>query len=399
MRASYGEVGNDSGFNSAVLSFFASQGLFNLAPNASESGINTASRSAEALGWETNKQSDVALEFTALNNRISGSIEYYNRVTEDLIFDVPLPLSTGFDEINQNIGTMFNRGVEISLTGDVYKTKDFRWTLNVNGSTIKNELTKLPDGQDEIIDFPQRLVVGNSIFDYYLRDYFGVDPADGAALYVLDPEEDVNDVSVRTVDGVLVTTNQNLANFTTQGSSLPDVFGSFTNTFIYKNFRLGFLFTYQIGGQTYDTNFANLMSSGNYGAALSTEILNRWQQPGDITNVPRLDQTQTAAFGAASTRWLVDSDFIALRQINFSYELPAKYISAIGFSNARVYANAENVFLSSKRTGLDVNQRFDGGTRNRFTPSRTITLGLTATTQRIHKRTHTQYHTFTLLLC
>lgn len=377
-RASYGEVGNDSNLDQASLSFFASQALFGLGNNnASEPGILISTLAAPTLEWESNQQTDVALEFALFNYRVSGSVEFYNRVTDDLLFNVPLPLSSGIDDVNQNIGSMFNRGIEVDLAVDLIRTQDFTWRLNVNASTVQNEFTKLP--QEEIITGSKKLVVGGSIYDYWLRDWYGVDPTDGAALYILDDEIDPTDVDVRTVDGVLVTTNQNKAKFDFVGTAIPDLFGSFNSGFTYKAFKLGVLFTYQIGGQTYDTNYAGLMSAGAYGNAYSTDILQRWQNPGDVTNVPRLDVSQTAAFGAASDRWLISSSYIALRQINFSYDLPVGKAQSIGLQNLRVYANGENIFFSTDRKGMFVNQNFNGTTQNVFTPSRIVTLGVTAT--------------------
>lgn len=378
-RASYGEVGNDSNLDNTSLSFFASQALFSLGNNnASEPGILVSTLAAPTLEWESNQQTDIALEFALFNYRVSGSIEYYNRLTDNLLFNVPLPLSSGIDDVNRNIGAMFNRGFEVDLAVDVIRTDDFSWRLNVNASTIKNEFTRLP--QEEIINGSKKLVVGGSIYDYWLRDWYGVDPADGAALYILDDDIDINDTDVRTAaDGTLVTTNQNKAKFDFVGTAVPDVFGSFNSGFTYKSFRLGVLFTYQIGGQTYDTNYAGLMSAGTYGTAYSTDILERWQQPGDLTNVPRLDVSQTSAFGAGSDRWLVNSSYIALRQINLSYDLPALKANSIGFQALRIYANGENIFFSTDRKGMYVNQNFNGTTQNVFTPSRVITLGVTGT--------------------
>ncbi len=388
LRASYGEVGNDSNLdnepgldsnpNNNGISFYANQALFALDNNnASEPGILFSELGSRTLEWESNSQSDVAIEFELFNYRISGSVEYYNRVTDNLLFEVPLPLSAGLDDRFENIGSMFNRGVEVNLSVDIIKNQNFQWNFSVNAATIKNEFTKLP--QDEIINGTKKLVVGGSIYSYWLRDWYGVDPSDGAGLYILDDDADVNDASVRTVDGILVTTNQNNAKRDFVGTAIPDVFGSFTNKLSYKNFRLGFLFTYQVGGETYDTNFAGLMSAGNYGTAYSTEILRRWQNPGDITDVPRLDAAQTAAFGAASDRWLVSSSYIALRQLNLSYDLPASILNSFGVANARVYVNGENLFLSTERDGMDVNQNFNGTTQNRFTPSRVLTMGVNVT--------------------
>ena len=382
LRASYGEVGNDSNLdndpNNNGISFFANQELFALDNNnASEPGILFDQLGSSNLEWESNSQSDVAIEFELFNYRVSGSVEYYNRNTDGLLFEVPLPLSVGIDDRFSNIGSMFNRGFEVNLSMDIIQNQYFNWNLNVNAATIRNEFTKLP--QEEIITGTKKLVVGGSIFDYWLRDWYGVDPSDGAALFVLDDNADVNDASVRTVDGVLVTTNHNNAKRDFVGTAIPDVFGSFTNTLTYKNFRLGFLFTYQIGGETYDTNWAGLMSPGDYGNTFSTDILRRWQRPGDMTDVPRLDVSKDGIFDAGSDRWLVSSSFISLRQLNFSYDLPNSILSTLGIESARVYANGENLFLKTERVGMDVNQNFNGTTQNRFTPSRVITMGVNVT--------------------
>ncbi|PPK84108.1 TonB-linked SusC/RagA family outer membrane protein [Neolewinella xylanilytica] len=375
VRASYGEVGNDSNLDTDPVSFYASQPLFTLGfNNDTEAGIILGSLGAPTLEWETNAQTDLAVEFGLWDYRISGSVEYYNRVTDNLIFSVPLPLSTGSDDYLANIGSMYNRGVEIALSASIINTPNFNFTLDFNGSTIKNQFTELP--QEEIITGSKKLVVGGSLYDYWLRDFYGVDPEDGAALYALDPAVNAPESDIRILNGDSLTTNANYAEYAFVGTAVPDFFGSFTPKFRIGNLRFGLLFTYQIGGQTYDTNHANLLENGNYGSSLSTDILDRWQEPGDITNVPRLDAGQANNFGAASDRFLVSSDFIALRQANISYEIPDGLTERIGLTNLRVYANAENLWLNTARTGMDVNQNFNGTTANRFTPSRTITFGV-----------------------
>ena len=377
LRASYGEVGNDSNLDDGAVSFFVSQPTFQIGfNNASEAGILSESLGSQTLEWETNQQTDVALEFGLLDYRVSGSVEYYNRVTDNLIFDVPLPISTGNSSVVANIGSLVNRGVEMNLSLSIVNTPTFNYTLDVNGSTVANEFLELP--QEEIINGSKKLVVGGSLYDYWLREFKGVDPADGAALYTLDSEADEDGDDVRTVDGNLVTTNINNAAFAFVGTAVPDLFGSFTNKFRVGNLRFGFLFTYQLGGQTYDTNLANLLDVNSYGSALSTEVLNRWQNPGDITDIPRFDASQANNFNAGSSRFLVKSDYIALRQANISYDLPGILLDRIGMSTARVFVNGENLFTKTARTGMDVNQNFNGTTQNRFTPPRTITFGLNA---------------------
>jgi hypothetical protein len=271
---------------------------------------------------------------------------------------------------------MVNKGVEISLDGVIIKTNDFSWNLNVNASTINNKITELPQG--EIINGSKKLSVGHSIYDYWLRDWYGVDPSDGYALFVADPKfVNSSDTSIRIVNGVNVTTDQNKALYHYAGSAIPDLFGSFGNTFKYKGLQLDVICSYQIGGQMYDTNYAVLMHTGNnYGSALSTDIFRRWQKPGDITDVPRLDVNRNTPASAASDRWLMGSDYLSLRQVNLSYKMPSEFISKFEIDNASVYINGENLMLFTKRQGMDPTQTFNGTTQNRYIPSRVISLGV-----------------------
>ncbi|HMQ06935.1 MAG TPA: TonB-dependent receptor [Saprospiraceae bacterium] len=375
LRASYGQVGNDSNLSHAALSFFAYQPLASLGfNNAAEAGAVLSSAGNRDLTWESNNQFDIAVEFSLFKNRISGVVEYYWRESDGLIFDVPLPVSSGLDNVSQNIGAMFNRGFEFFINADIVRSKDFSWNLNLNAATITNRITKLP--QDEIISGTKKLVEGGDIFAYWLRSWYGVDPADGAALYIPTPEAiEIGGADIREVNGTLVTTNQNNGEFNFHGTALPDLYGGIGNSFRYKRFTLNFLLTYQIGGLTYDSNWAQLMDSGDYGRALSTDALRRWQQPGDVTDVPRMDASTRPQFNAASSRWLVGSDFLAFRQIGLTFNVPASTAKSWGMEGLRFNVNAENLFAMTQRVGLEPAQNFNGTTQNRFTPARIISAG------------------------
>jgi len=373
LRASYGEVGNEN-----LGSFYIAHPSFGVGyNNQGTGGILYSTAGNPNISWEKNIQTDVALEFGLLNNRISGTIEYYNRKASDLLFNVPLVVSGGLSSFPDNIGDMSNSGLEIDLNTKIIDNDNFSWKFNVNAATLKNKITRLP--QEEIIRGTKKLVVGGDIYAYWLRDWYGVDPSDGSALYVLDPDEKNGGADERIVGGTDVTIDQNKALRHFAGTALPDLYGAFTNTFNYKGLELGFTFTYQLGGKTYDSNYAGLMHSGRPGTALSTDILNRWQKPGDITNVPRLDDSKISVFGAGSDRWLVKSDYIALRQINFTYNFPKALNDKLGVDRFKIYINSENLFVSNARQGLESGQSFGGTTSNRFTPSRVISFGVKLT--------------------
>lgn len=366
-RASYGELGNNRG-----IGYYPHLALFQLDNNnLSEPGIVRSSLGAPDLLWETSANFDVALEFELFTRRLRGSVEYYNKESQNLIFDVPVAFSDGADSKRENIGTLFNRGVEVSLSYDIVKNENFKWTLNVNAATLKNEFTKLP--QDEIINGTKKLKVGKGLFDYWIRDWYGVDPADGSGLFVA---EDPTATGVRTINGVAVTPFSNNARFHYAGSAIPDLTGSISNNIEYKGFGLTALFTYQIGGESLDFNYAGIMESGGYGTAKSVDILNRWQQPGDVTDVPRMDAALSSQWSGTSDRWLTDASFLNLRQVNLSYNFKSDVIERVGLTGLRMYMSAENLFSINARKGLNVQQEFNGNTSNTYTPSRIITLGV-----------------------
>lgn len=379
LRGSYGEVGNDGSYGTAV-SYYAWQALYELGyNNADYAGVMMSSVGNKNLTWESNVQSDVGLEFGLFNNRISGSVEYYKRGTDGLIFSVPKPDSSGNLSKKENIGSLENSGIEIALNVDVIKNANLKWNINFNGSTLKNKITKLP--QEEIITGTKKYTVGSSIYDYWLRQWYGVDPQNGLGLFYASDEAIEAAKAAgkidefREINGVLLTTDHNKAKYDYSGTTIPKLFGSFGTKFEYKGFSLSALFTYQIGGKTYDSNYGSLMDGYPQGGALSTDILKRWQKPGDITDVPRLDASNYLSAGASSTRWLVKSDFLTLRQVTLSYNLNRELINPLGIKTLRLFVTGENIWSKTARKGLEPIQSFNGTTTNRFAPARMISFG------------------------
>jgi TonB-linked SusC/RagA family outer membrane protein len=373
LRASYGQTGNDGD-----ISRYAWQPLYGLGwNNASEAGILQQSLGNRLLEWESSDASDVALEFGLFKNRVRGAVEYYNRQSSNLIFDVPLPLSAGIGTETRNIGTMFNRGVEVELNLEVLKYKDFSWDLNLNATKNKNQITKMPDENKEIINGTKKLVEGRSIYDFWLREYMGVSTETGEVLYRAANYVAAN--STITDGGDTLTTSLNNARYHFNGSAIPKVTGGFTNTFRYKGFSLSALIVYQIGGKVYDGAYAGLMGSGGYGSAKHVDILNRWQKPGDVTDVPRMDIGRTGDFDGASDRWLIDASYLNVRSITLNYGVPPRFASKAFLQNASVYVSAENFFIASRRKGMNVQQNFAGTTGNVFSLSKSIVTGISFT--------------------
>lgn len=377
LRGSYGEVGND-----ALGSWYPYQSVYDLGfNNGSEAGIRLGNVADPLIHWETKAQADIALEFEMFDRRLRGTVEYYSTETKDLLFPVDTPINAGIpgNSITTNIGNLTNKGYEITLSADVVRSQNVKWNITAYGTSYKNEITSLP--QEEIITGTKKLMVGKDLYAFWLKTWYGVDPADGAALYVLDQTKypTLTDADVRTVNGTVVTTKQSKALYEYQGSAIPDFFGNVSTTLNVKNWELGLAFNYQFGGKIYDANYANLMTSYIQGGGAHVDLLNRWTTPGQITDVPSLNSSTYTDSGAGSSRWLVDASYVLLRNASLGYNFNKDVLTGIGVSNLKLFVSGENVWMSSKRKGLEANQSFNGTVSNRYSPARIITFGLSTT--------------------
>ncbi|HEY6502995.1 MAG TPA: SusC/RagA family TonB-linked outer membrane protein [Chitinophagaceae bacterium] len=380
VRSSYGQLGNDGLLDAnAAAIYYAYQALYGLGyNNAAEAGAYQEQLANTPLTWESSNPFDAGVDFSLFKNRLRGTVEYYHREISGLIFNITQPLSTGGYVVPTNVGNMYNKGIEMELGGDVLRTKDFNWAIKVNASTVKNRITKMPPENKEVITGTKKLAEGKSIFEYWLRDWYGVDPSDGAALYMATRYIAANSRILTNEKGGVdtVTTDINNAMFHYAGSAIPKVFGGLENTITYKGFELSFLLQYQIGGTVYDGAYGQLMHPGAYGTAFHVDALKRWTKPGDITNVPRMQNSATGIYDAQSDRWLIDASFLNIRAITLSYQLPKSLMSKIQAQDGSVFMGTENVALFSKRKGMNVNQEFNGTTGNVYTPARILTAGI-----------------------
>ncbi|CAL2103615.1 SusC/RagA family TonB-dependent receptor precursor [Tenacibaculum sp. 190130A14a] len=373
IRASWGEVGNDD-----LGDFFLYQARFGLNSNAADGAFVLSDLGNLNLKWETIENFDVAAEFTLFDRLLDGSIEYYKRNSSDLLFDVPIPASIGINVQPDNIGDMFNSGWEVALTGHLFKKDDFKWDVTLQASTLKNEITFIPT---PFINGSKRWAEGRSRFDFFLFRTAGVDPDNGDQLfykYEIDAATGES-VPVRDANGNIETTNdwQDTERAYTGDSSIPDLLGSISNSLSYKGITLDFLINYGIGGSILDRGYSAMMHSGTFGRAVHPDLLNAWRQPGDITNVPRLENGNTDLVVANSDRFLTDASFWALKNVSIGYEFDQKLLEKYGVDNLRVSLTGENLYLKSKRKGLDPQYNLAGTPAgNDFNPARIISVGL-----------------------
>lgn len=390
LRASYGETGNDDVLDADGYSmYYPYQTVYSLGLNNKiEPGAYFSVISNRNLKWETQVSTDVALEF-GLFNCLTGNIEYFQKASKDLLFDVSMPTSIGAASMTKNIGKVKNEGVEVELNYNFLRTQDWTATVGANVTFLSNKITKLPDENREngIISGSKKLMEGHSIYDFWLRQWYGVDPATGNGLYYLDtdqyPEKDMKDAVKKTLvkgpNGEQLTNSYSYAKYDFCGSAAPKVYGGFNFNVGYKGLELAAVFSYSLGGKILDSSYASMMSTSSYGEGMHEDLLKAWQKPGDITDVPRLDANSTHSTNIAqaySTRWLVSSDYLNLRSVTLAYTIPSRILSAIQLKSARINVSAENLFMLKARQGLNPQAKFTGVTYNEYMPARTITLGL-----------------------
>lgn len=387
LRASYGETGNDQILDSDGYSdYYPYQSLYALGQNnGSEAGAYMFSIANPALKWETQVSTDFGIEF-GLFNRLTGSIEYFRKDSKDLLFNVSQPTSTGVSSIVKNIGKVSNSGVEIELNYDILKNKEWAVSVGANATFVKNEIVKLPDEMKEngYISGSKKWMEGKSIYEFWLRQWGCVDPATGDGLWIPDTEKyNGNEAFAKTlvtVDGKTYTNSYTYAKYDWSGTSTPDVFGGFNFKVGYKDIDLAATFSYQLGGKLIDAAYAGMMSVQEYGYAQSPDLLKAWKQPGDITDVPRIDATSshhTNISQTYSTRWLTSSDYLNLRSVSLGYTFPKGLLKKLGgIKSTRLSLTAENLFMIKARQGLNPMSNFGGYTYNEYMPARTITIGL-----------------------
>lgn len=374
LKASYGEVGNN-----LLDGYYLDRAFYELGwNNGVEPGALLVSAANPELKWESQNTFNLGLNFSLFKNRIFGEAEFFRKNVNDLLFSVPQPMSDPVTSIPQNVGSMYNQGFEIMLGGDIVRTADFKWTAVTNATFLKNKVTKLPVENPTIVSGTKRREVGYDYYQFWLRQYAGVDPSDGAALYVPDYTTTIAASAKRTVNGVEYVTVQSNALFARSGSAIPDMMGSLNNTFSYKNLSLSVLLNYQIGGKFYDSNYAGLMGGASYGGALHKDLQNAWTQTNTGSSIPRYDIGNTNNINAASTRWLIDGSYLAIRNINLAYNLPKTWLGKVDVKSARLFVTGENLHLFSKRKGLNPTESFDGTNSTVFPQARILSVGLNA---------------------
>lgn len=360
LRSSIGLSGNQNGIGN-----YAALGLWSSGANyLGLAGTQPSQLANPDLTWETTRQVNAGIDIGILKNKISLTADYYNKYTYDLLLDVPVPNRSGFETFLQNYGAVRNSGFELGINTVNFDRNDFRWTTNFNISWNKNKIEKL--ASDITLGASGRntsiLREGYSVNSFYLYKQLYVDPQTGNAVY-----DDVNG------DGKITTADRQIV-----GKALPDFSGGLTNNLSYKNFDFNFFIFFTKGNSVLNMQDFFMVHGGTQASiGFLPRQLDRWQKPGDVTDIPRMttfrdDPTANNSsannyvgnVASLSSRYLQDASFIRLKNVSFGYNLPSATAEKIGFKKVRAYAQLSNVFTITNYNGLDPEVSATGGNQN-----------------------------------
>lgn len=377
-KASYGEQGNDN------IGSYLYTDTYSIVPSGNGAGVKPSStKGNETITWEKNGNFNTGFEFSFFRGRLAGSIEYFYRRTSDMLAFFALPASSGWSGYYDNVGNMHNMGAEVELDGTLIRTKDFEWGLNLNFTAYKNEITSIADknktqtveGSEGYASGSYFYGEGESLYTFYMPKYAGVDENGKSMFYKDKLDENGNIIGRET------TTTPGEATYYLCGTALPWAYGGFGTRFSYKGFDLAVDFNYQLGGQIYDSDYAGMMgiTSSGRGHAIHADLLNSWTEENPNTNIPKLVIDDTSAT-TTSDRFLIGASYLSLQNLNFGYTFPTKMTSKVGIGKLRVYLTATNLWLWSKRQGLDPRQSITGGASSAYySAMRTISGGISVT--------------------
>lgn len=339
LRASIGTNGNN---NTAAGDFVTPQ--FGAISYAGISGWAPATPGNLNYRWETNRTINIGLDFTILNSRLNGTVEFYDRKTTDLFQDELIDFqNSGFGNIPSNFGSMRNRGIEVTVRGDVIRTKDFNWNITANVTYNQNRIIDLL--RDSIVSGVTILKEGKPLNTLYLVEYAGVNPANGNAQYVNKFDKSVT-----------MQFNPSFRNYF--GTTDAPWFGGITSTWSYKGFDLSAQLNFFLDRVQYNNDKNNLTNPTYFFDNMHVEVLKEWRQPGDITNVPRPSSGATAfgpanPYQATTTRFLEDASFWRLRNVTLGYTFDSKLLAKAKMRSARIFVQGQNWWTGTKFQSFD----------------------------------------------
>lgn len=377
LKASFGQQGNDALlYSTGYANYYPYIDQYKVTGSEGNFADGTLTYKGNPdITWEKSNSFNIGADFHLFNNKIEGTVEYFNRKTTDMLYDKPVANSNGYASIPMNIGSMTNSGVEVELIYNPIQTNDLKWSIFGNATFLKNKINELhPDLEGELISGSRIYREGESMYQLYLVKYAGVDAATGQALYWA---KDGDGKEYATADYALAQKNKQAT-----GDVLPTVYGGFGTSVEFKGFDFSIQLAYQLGGRIWDYTYQDLMHGGgssDAGQNWHKDIAKAWTPSNIHTDVPRLNATENYSANQNSDRWLISSNYLSINNITLGYTLPKSWMRTIGLESVRVYGAADNLALFTARQGLDPRQGYLTSTTSTYGALRTISGGIKVT--------------------
>ena len=374
-KMSYGVQGNDDLlYANGTSNYYPYQDQYVLSKQGEGFGLAFDYKGNKDITWETSHSFNTGFDFGFFKSRLTGSFEYFSRKTTDMLYYKPVAPSLGYSTIPMNVGSMINRGVELDINGVIYENRNIEWGVNFNLTHVRNKIKKLDKSLNgQLIDGTRIYREGESLYQFYLRKYAGVND-EGLALYYVDQE---NEVTGKVERGT-TTVWGNATQYKT-GDILPKIYGGFGTSLKLYDFDFSIAFAYQTGGRIYDNAYAALMHNGSStGQNFHKDIQKSWTPDNSNSSIPRLNRLDQFT-NNLSDRFLTSSNYLSLQNITVGYNFPRALISPLGVTSLRLYIVADNVALMSKRKGLDPRQGYTAASSSVYSPMRTISGGINIT--------------------
>ena len=367
IRASYGVNGNQPG------SYYGYKGLYSYGENYMEAaGSYESAQPNDLLTWEKNYSLNLGIDLSFIN-RIFASLEYYNRDTKDLLYSLPISATTGFTSYLSNIGRLNNKGVEFELRTLNVVSNDFNWTSVFNLSHNRNKIVSLNGLLDQTIEGTWFIhKVGLPYHTFYVKEFAGVDPLTGSAQYYLNTKNEDGSYNRE------LTTDAAKAESIPYKTATPKVSGGFTNILNYKWIDLTFTLTYSLGGYSFDKlgtyieNGSSSIYSSRYN--LPAYMMNRWQKPGDQTDIPRFVYGEPAT-STNSSRYIHSTDHLRLKNFTLGFTLPNQWTQKLMIDKVRVYFSGNNLLTWAKWKQYDPETPVNGEVFCEAPAMRTFSFG------------------------
>lgn len=386
VKASFGTQGNDNILTSGGSTIWkAYSDLYSVDRVDGSAAFTKYLRGNKDLTWEKSNNFNVGLEL-GLWEWLDLNVDFFIKETKDMLYYSPLPPSQGSPSgIYRNEMDMKNTGIEFELNANIFDTDKFKWNVSLNGTHYKNELTQLPVSKpaDKYPDGYQSGLywrkLGGSLYDFYVYEYAGVDPSNGKPLYnkYLTDDNGNETGEIETTSDIAQATRRQSGK-----TSIPDFVGGLSTTVEAYGFDLTVQTAFQLGGYVYDSNYSGFMNQGDAGQNFHKDMFNRWTPTNTNTNIPALGyqiQSQSISQGNYVDFYLTDASYFSLRNVTLGYTLPKNCLQKAGLEKLRIYVTGDNLWLQSKRKGLDPRMYFSGDTKLGYSAVRTYSLGLNLT--------------------